>query len=222
MKKAFLLILTILIVACSEENNSNSTNQNLSRPRIPILDNSQVQIGNQIWMTKNLNVERYRNGDIIPQVQNPNQWSNLTTGAWCYYANQTSNGRVYGKLYNGYAILDPRGIAPEGWHVPSNSEIDTLLTFLDWNAGGKLKSTLLWNPPNLGADNSTRFSALPSGGRTSFSGEFFYINFAGYFWTSTPISSTNMNHLALYSDQDDYIHSSFIKGYGLSVRCIKD
>ena len=80
------------------------------------------KIGNQIHTTKNLNVTKYRNGDIIPQVTDPTQWANLTTGAWCYYNNDPANGAIYGKLYNWYAVNDPRGLAPQGWHVPSHTE----------------------------------------------------------------------------------------------------
>jgi hypothetical protein len=92
-----------------------------------------VKIGNQVWTKENLNVSKYRNGDIIPQVTNQTEWSNLTTGAWCYYENSTANGTTYGKLYNWYAVNDPRGLAPQGWHVSSNDEWTVLTTFL----GGK-------------------------------------------------------------------------------------
>jgi hypothetical protein len=83
-----------------------------------------VLIGNQEWTTKNLNVSKYRNGDIIPEVKDPKKWANLKTGAWCYYNNKPENGKIYGKLYNWYAVNDPRGLAPEGFHVPSKVEIE--------------------------------------------------------------------------------------------------
>lgn len=84
----------------------------------------------QEWSSVNLSVIRYRNGDEIPQVQDPNEWANLTTGAWCYYNNDPNN-ESYGKLYNWYAIEDPRGLAPEGWHVPLDSEWETLSSFIN-------------------------------------------------------------------------------------------
>ena len=68
-----------------------------------------VKIGNQTWTTINLDVSKYRNGDEIPQVQDPIAWARLTTGAWCYYDNKTENGTIYGKLYNLYAVIDHRG-----------------------------------------------------------------------------------------------------------------
>jgi hypothetical protein len=79
-------------------------------------------ICDQDWMVKNLDVTTYRNGDPIPQVINPSAWVKLTTGAWCYYNNDLANSSIYGKLYNWYAVNDPRGIAPVGWHVPSYAE----------------------------------------------------------------------------------------------------
>jgi Fibrobacter succinogenes major domain (Fib_succ_major) len=71
-------------------------------------------ICDQDWMIKNLDVDHYRNGDPIPQVTDLTAWHELTTGAWCYYENNTANGTVYGKLYNWYAVNDPRGLAPSG------------------------------------------------------------------------------------------------------------
>ena len=96
------------------------------------------KIGNQVYTTKNLNVTKYKNGDIIPQVTDPTQWANLTTGAWCYYNNDPANGAIYGKLYNWYAVNDPRGLAPEGWHVPSHTE------FLD-SSGYILSGQRTWS-----------------------------------------------------------------------------
>ncbi|MGD1006866.1 MAG: fibrobacter succinogenes major paralogous domain-containing protein, partial [Ignavibacteriaceae bacterium] len=85
-----------------------------------------VKIGEQTWMLGNLNVDHYRNGDAIPEVEDPAQWGNLKTGAWCYYRNDPGNDKKYGKLYNWYAVNDPRGLAPEGWHIPTQAEFKTL------------------------------------------------------------------------------------------------
>lgn len=122
MKKILILILGIaLVYSCttSSDENDNSTET---------FEN--VQIGNQTWMKKNLNVTKYRNGDLIPQVTDPTQWKNLTTGAWCYYNNDSANGDVYGKLYNWYAVNDTRGLAPVGYHIPSNTDWTNLIDFL--------------------------------------------------------------------------------------------
>jgi uncharacterized protein (TIGR02145 family) len=101
-------------------------------------------------MQSNLNVSHYRNGDVIPQVTDPTAWSSLTTGAWCYYNNDTANGTVYGKLYNWYAVNDPRGLSPQGWHVPTDAEWTNLTSCLGGEslAGGKMKATTLWDSPN--------------------------------------------------------------------------
>ena len=89
-----------------------------------------VQIGQQVWMDKNLDVETYRNGDVIPQVTDSKEWAALKTGAWCYHSNNKANGVIYGKLYNWYAVNDQRGLAPKGWHIPSKAEWTTITTFL--------------------------------------------------------------------------------------------
>ncbi|MBK9465523.1 MAG: fibrobacter succinogenes major paralogous domain-containing protein [Chitinophagaceae bacterium] len=81
-----------------------------------------IVIGTQQWMNNNLDVAFYRNGDPIPQVTDPTAWAGLTTGAWCYYNNDSTLGNKYGKLYNWYAVNDPRGLAPQGWHIPSDAE----------------------------------------------------------------------------------------------------
>jgi len=89
-----------------------------------------VVIGSQLWMAENLNVSHYRNGDSIPEVTDPEQWAKLTTGAWCYYNNDPEMGVIYGKLYNWYAVNDPRGLAPNGWHIPNDNERNTMINFL--------------------------------------------------------------------------------------------
>jgi len=100
-----------------------------------------ITIGTQKWMIVNLDIETYRNGDIIPQVTDPTAWKELTTGAWCYYGNNDDNGAKYGKLYNWYAVNDSRGLAPQGWHISTDAEWTTLSTLLGGEdiAGGKIE-----------------------------------------------------------------------------------
>ena len=113
-----------------------------------------VAIGTQVWMSTNLNVSTYRNGDIIPQVQAEDAWANLTTGAWCYYENDAKNGAKYGKLYNWYAVNDARGLAPTGWHVPDDQEWTVLENSLGDDAGKKMKSTSGWDSfPDIPCSN---------------------------------------------------------------------
>jgi uncharacterized protein (TIGR02145 family) len=139
----------------------------------------------QTWMKTNLNVSKYRNGDIIPQVTDPQAWGALTTGAWCYYANTSSNGTTYGKLYNWYAVNDPRGLSPSGWHVPTKTEWDIITNCLGGPqvAGGSMKEagSIHWNSPNI-ATNNSGFTALPGGLRDG-NGIFSNINYNGYWWS---------------------------------------
>ncbi len=117
-------------------------------PVIPVVDNKGpikgVAIGSQVWTSTNLNVSTYRNGDVIPQVQDRDAWAELTTGAWCYYENNPANGTKYGKLYNWYAVNDARGLAPAGWHIPTDQEWTVLENSLGDDEGKKMKSTSGW------------------------------------------------------------------------------
>jgi len=184
-----------------------------------------IPIGNQTWMAENLNVSRYRNGETIPQIQDQEQWEKSTNGAWRYYNDDPANGTIYGKLYNWYAVNDPRGLAPSGWHVPSDNEWESLSTFVGGgsDAGGKLKETgtTHWLSPNTGATNEFGFSALP-GGRYASSGYFNGIGTSAIWWTSTPHSATGAYGRSLGKDGSalNSGYTSNITGY--SVRCIKD
>jgi len=146
-----------------------------------------VKIGKQYWATKNLDVYTYSNGDSIPEVKDPALWNELTTGAWCYYENDPANGETYGKLYNVYAVKDPRGLAPEGWRIPMEEDWEKLSTFLDryLEAGGKLKEadTVHWESPNTGATNESGFSGLPGGKLNAGERKFNSIGVMGFFWS---------------------------------------
>lgn len=181
-----------------------------------------VTIGSQIWTSCNLNVSTYRNGDPIPEVTDQTAWAALTTGAWCWYSNDSANGPVYGKLYNWYAVVDPRGLAPIGYHVPTDTEWTTLITFLGGTsvAGGKMKEvgTAHWNSPNTAAVNTSLFTALPGGARgSSYNG----IGNFGNWWSSTENGGNAWNYLVSYNTGSSYRFSNSKFG-GLSVRLIKD
>ena len=186
---------------------------------------SVVKIGGQTWMAKNLNADHYRNGDPIPEVKDPLKWPYLTTGAWCYYNNDSTQGNTYGKLYNWYAVNDPRGLAPKGWHIPSDSEWTTLEKSLGGSvvAGGKLKEAgiIHWSNPNTGGNNSSGWTALPGGQRNQL-GYFAYVKEVGYWWTSsegnTPFA---LFHLMSFAD-GRALGSYSNKQFGYSVRCVKD
>lgn len=186
-----------------------------------------VKICDQIWMAKNMDVARYRNGDIIPQVTDPTEWANLATGAWCWYNNDSANGAIYGRLYNWYAVNDPRGLAPEGWHVPSDGEWDTLANCLGGAdiAGSKIKEvgTIHWYAPNLGATNSSGFCALPAGYTHSSSGAWLYLGEQAWWWTSTkyPCCSTAIARYSWNDNTSCYKNNIGYQG-SFSIRCVKD
>jgi hypothetical protein len=194
-----------------------------------------VTIGNQVWTKTNLNVSRYRNGDIIPQVTDSNQWLTLTTGAWCYYQNATSIGITYGKLYNWYAVTDPRGLAPVGYHIPNTTEWSTMINFLDPNANGGLTTpnvsggamkeagTINWLAPNTSALNSSEFTGLPGGLCANTVGSFFQrLFYDGYWWSKTETSSSDATCYMLFYSNGSAYYLSKKKISGLSVRCVKD
>lgn len=181
-----------------------------------------VTIGKQVWMSENLNVERYRNGDPIPQVQDKEEWDKLTTGAWCYYDNDESNGTTYGKIYNWYAVNDSRGLAPEGWHVPSDEEWTQLTDFLGGaqTCGQKMKTTTGWDE-NFSGDNKSGFSALPGGYRTH-DGYFSNKGRNALFWSTTEFSPERVWFRNVIGSIPDVYRPNYDKTFGLSIRCIKD
>ena len=185
-----------------------------------------VTICNQKWSKTNLNVSKFRNGDIIPQVTDPIEWQNLTTPAWCYNENLSSNGTTYGKLYNWYAVNDPRGLAPVGCHVPSETEWVIMLDCLGDTSGNKMKETGTshWLSPNTGATNSSGFTGLPAGNRSGYSGEFGGIGGNTHWWGITE-STNNPDYAFTCSLQPNFEFAIRIinpKNYGFSVRFIKD
>ena len=187
----------------------------------------EIKIGTQTWTTRNLDVTTYRNGDKIPQVQDANAWAKLTTGAWCYYENKTANGSSYGKLYNWYAVNDPRGLAPKGYHIPTDNEWTTLTDYLGGNsiAGAKMKSTSGWEDNGNGT-NESGFEGLPGGCR-SYEGDFSFVGASGKWWSSSEFDTDFAHYISLSSNNNnDYlprvIRFVSVKNSGSSVRCIKD
>jgi uncharacterized protein (TIGR02145 family) len=184
-----------------------------------------VTIGSQVWTRCNLDVTTYRNGDVIPQVTDPTQWQNLTTGAWCYYNNDPLTEPLYGKLYNWYAVNDLRGLAIDGYHVPSDTEWTTLETFLGGNpgAGGKLKEIGIshWIAPNTGATDQYGFTALPGGVRPEL-GDYGALTMVGYWWTATQKTTSNAWMRGMSFNNSNLYRDDFNKAVGYSVRLMKD
>jgi uncharacterized protein (TIGR02145 family) len=197
-----------------------------------------IIIGTQEWTVKNLDVSTYRNGDIIPEVKDPKKWANLKTGAWCYYNNDPKNGKVYGKLYNWYAVNDPRGLAPEGFHIPSDPEWSTLITFLEGEdvLGGKMMATgtslsetvigsnLEFIPGTIPGTNESGFTGLPGGSRDLF-GSFTDVGNHVFWWSSSVTTEANAQgagRALYYGDCQRGRGDGINKRFGFSVRCIKD
>ncbi|HEY5535151.1 MAG TPA: fibrobacter succinogenes major paralogous domain-containing protein [Ignavibacteria bacterium] len=184
-----------------------------------------VIIGNQIWMAENLNVDHYRNGDIIPQVQDSAEWVIFKTGAWCYYDNDPRIGETAaGKLYNWYAVKDPRGLAPEGWHIPDEDEWkeleDTLGGYLV--AGKKLIVYSNWSfvDSYFSENTLSYFNAIPGGCRLE-NGKFESGGYVAYFWTSSD-KFDNPWARRISLKESDVFRNIFSDDRGMSVRCISD
>ncbi len=192
-----------------------------------------IQIGSQTWMADNLKVTRYRNGDIIPNVQNSNDWENAISGAWCSYNNDSQMEVTYGKLYNWFAAVDNRNVCPVGWHVPSANEWELLKDFLGPFSGRVMKAvgTKYWSPEsvNLGvgmADNLSGFTGIPSGERYVGSGSVGFYGVLGWngYWSSTqkPSFVNTAITFSLNYNSDVLLKDDKIFTQGLCIRCIKD
>ena len=219
---------------------SNSITPYIGQPVIDIDGNiyQAVQIGDQIWMAENLKVTRYRNGDAIPTGHTSTVWSNLSTGAYAAYADNSSNVDTYGLLYNWYAVDDSRNIAPKGWHIPTDDEWKELEMYLGMsqseaddtgyrgtNEGSKLAGRAdLWNDGTLENDSEfgiSGFSALPGGYRSN-GGNYYNMGNYGYFWSSTGSTSGTAWSRRLRYNYSDVGRSNDGRRYGFSVRCIRD
>ena len=182
-------------------------------------------IGTQTWAGCNLNVSTYANGDPIPEVSDPTAWAALTTGAWCYPNGNPANEAFMGRLYNWYAINDVRGLAPAGYHIPTDTEWSTLTTYLGGEsvAGGELKQIgdCSWTVPNTDAVDSVDFTAIPAG-LCDDTGAFLNIGDNGYWWTATAFDSTDSWLRSMSYANGSVVRTSNSKNYGLSVRVIQD
>ena len=202
--------------------------------------------GDQRWTLENAENVTYRDGTTIPQVTDATEWFNLTTGAWCYYDNDSSKG----KLYNWYAVMgvhdtDPntpnKELAPEGWHVPTDSEWTTLESYLISNGynyddtttenkiAKAMASTTGWTSSTvtgaIGNDqslnNSSGFNAFPEGSLSD-SGSFHNEGASAVFWSSTE-SNTNLAWFRKLSDSSSSLYrDDSSKRGGFSVRFVRD
>jgi len=184
-----------------------------------------VKINDRIWMSENLDASTFRNGDIIPEAKTAEAWKKAAKEkrpAWCYYNNDKRNDD-YGKLYNWYAVNDSRGLAPEGWYVPGETEWLALTGYLGKDAAKKMKEVEGWTV-NVPGCNESGFSGLPGGWCTYF-GVFSGIKGTGIWWSSTRDPGNTAWQHAIYSSNVIVSGTAYAaqvdKGTGLSVRCIK-
>jgi uncharacterized protein (TIGR02145 family) len=212
-----------------EENKNNPNRSELYKS---------LKIGNQVWMTENLNVSTFRNGDPIPEAKNKDDWFNqkdYQSGAkkpvWSYYDNEPINEK-YGKLYSWDAVNDLRGLAPKGWHIPTEDEWKDLIDFLGGEAiaAKKIKNTTGWSDDGFGdsgnGTNESGLTGLPGG--CYMGGKYFLLNIGGYWWSSTdfykdqPTVAVKVRLITCSLDSVDQIAGMKSFGCGYSVRCIKD
>lgn len=211
-----------------------------------------VEIGEQVWMSRNLDVAVFRNGDLIPEVKGISEMMEANENmqpAWCYYDNDPAYGKQYGKLYNWYAVNDPRGLAPEGWRIPGEEDWAALTGFvgkgdntrikventnddgskqdifiLGNESGILLKSTSGWEPHegNKGnGNNKSGFNGLPAGYRSA-NGTFEDIETYGGWWSATENDEATAWFRGVSNGFPGVCWSYNNKGSFVSVRCVKD
>lgn len=187
-------------------------------------------IGGRHWMAENLRTTRFANAESIAQVQDASAWVGLDQAAWAWANDSSSLDTVFGKWYNHFAVSDPRGLCPTGWHVPTDVEWTALANSLGGEevAGAALKSTGtvdagtgLWNPPNTGATNTSGFTGLPAGGRSPNDAGFYSMGNAAILWSSTitavdTASVRLLTHVGVAFEPRD-----LAVRYGLCVRCVR-
>ena len=199
-----------------------------------------IQIGDQEWMAENLKVTHYRNGESIPTGYSNTGWASLSTGAYSKYNDDDVNAETYGLLYNWFAVNDPRGLAPIGWHVAADSDWKQLENFLGmsqndvdgtmWrgsNEGGQLADRVdLWYDGILNSSpvfGVSGFSAIPGGYRGDINeGMYAFLGYYAYFWTATEYDGEHAWHRHLRYDRLQVDRNTNRKKIGFSARCVRD
>jgi len=247
MKKRILsvtlvaLLLSLMIYSCKKDEPNDATNgkttavfnSGLKYGTMTDQDGNvykTITIGTQTWMAENLRTSKYRDGSAIPHITDKTAWGDIYTGAYCNINNTTKLDSIatFGRLYNWYAATDSRNIAPTGWHVPTESEWNTLIYYLGGFsvAGGKMKETgtTHWKTPNTGATNESGFTALPSGLRLGYIYGTFDNKGAFGVYLSSTFNNVELQLLCpMASDWDkSVLRFAGDKDEGFAVRLIKD
>ena len=188
-------------------------------------DAATVTVGPQEWISKNLNVSTFANGDAIPEAKTAKEWKRAgeeKKPGWCYYNNDPANGRIYGKLYNWYAVNDPRGLAPKGWHIPSDAEWTALTDYLGGqNVAGLSMKSARGRLENGNGNDHSGIAGLPGGGRGG-NGSFYFIGKYGYWWSSSGSSADNAWGRAVGYGAGSVGRDGSNEEDGFSVRCLRD
>jgi len=221
MISLFFIVLLMVVDSNTGPASNESTFENINAEHY-----TQIAIGDQVWMAKNLNVEVFRNGDLIPEAKTNEEWLKAVEGkypVWCYYENNSANAANCGKLYNWYAVNDPRGLAPRGWHIPSDAEWLELSNFLGGNdsVSIKMKSTNGWTDNGNGT-NKSGFDGYPAGFRDDYKAAFYGLNSGAFWWSSTMENTEKAWTRSLGWYTAPLGRSGYKIGGGMSVRCVKD
>ena len=214
------------------------------------MEKTEIKIGNLIWMTENLNVNMFSNGDAILEARSSEEWALAGINkqpAWCFFKNNpNTTGENTGRLYNWHAVVDPRGLAPKGWHIPTIEEWASMLDILSkkkkeygfWITEGQMKSGY-WGKYD-DPSNTSGFSALPNGYRvgTPYKGDKAYYDeytkFCGfppfetydyyaYWWSSSVNENDSPISIELHGGGKGLVrrYDQMGKEAGLAVRCIR-
>lgn len=186
---------------------------------------AEVTIGAMTWSANNLNTSVFRNGDTIPQAFTRAQFEQMGNNqqpAWCYPNFDEKKSAQHGKMYNWFAVSDPRGLAPEGWRVPSDRDWTALAKAVGGEVMGgvRLKADASWQGKGNG-DNTSGFGALATGGMSAingFSGE----GRVAVFWSATPSGDSFAYYRVLHATRPGIFREDDLKITGMSVRLVKD
>ena len=247
-KASLILLTSFFIISCG--NNEKETDEDKALKEIEELygidldegkvgdkhedvKSDIVKIGNQTWMTRNLNVTSFQNGDELTEAKTEKEWEDANfykKPAYCSYENDPINDKLFGKFYNIHAVLDERGLAPAGYHVATMTEWNELIEFVGGREGNaKLQSKYDWKNENEN-NNSTRFTAMPAGVRSQL-GTFKERGDVAVFWTAKELSDNDASGHYTSNKTIIVLHSGSVspgieyagdrKKCGFSVRCIQ-